>query len=250
MRVVVPLPLCNSAPVPLITWLIDRPVSVRLNTKLPLSVMGPATAPVVPPAPRLSVLPLLIVVAPVKPEFAFDTAVVPVPAMARPAEPEMAPEYVTPPELELLSVAPLDPTVTASERVKPDVPVVAKVPPLIVSPPAPVPSGAALDTATVLPLPIVVAPVKLLPLAPDSVVVPVPVKLSAVDPVTTPERVTPPLSVLLTVPPPVPKVIALLRLIEELPVVASVPPARVSPPLDMFEAEEIDNAAPEFTVVV
>ena len=149
----------------------------------------------------------------------------------------------------MLSVAPPVPTVTASAMAKPDDPVVAKLPPLIVIPPAPLPSGAALLTETVLPLPIVVAPVKLEPLAPVNVVVPVPVKFSAAEPVIAPDNVKPPLSLLLKVPPPVPNAIAFDSAIAVEPVVASVPFARLSPPVDILAADEIDKVPVPFTVV-
>ena len=242
------LPPRATEPAPLIE-VTDAPEVVLEILNAPASVIP--EEPARDPLPlNARVLPLPIEVAPVKvPPLAPVSVVVPAPVKFNAVEPVTAPDKVNPPVLVLLNVPPPVPRVIASPSVKPVLPVVANVPPASVSPPAPVPSGAALETATVLPLPIDVAPVKVLPLAPVSVVVPVPEKLSAVDPEIAPERVKPPVSELLNVPPPVPSVMAFAKLMAVLPVVAKVPLARESVPVDIFAADAIDSVPVPFTVV-
>ena len=63
VRLVVPAPTWFTTPVPEITLAIVTALE-RLNCRTALSVMLPATLPVVPPAPMLSV-PAVIVVPPV-----------------------------------------------------------------------------------------------------------------------------------------------------------------------------------------
>ena len=228
---------------------IDAPAVVAAILNAPESAT-PLEAAIEPVPLSANVLPVAMEVAPVNvPPLAPLRVVVPDPVKFNPVEPVTAPDKVKPPVLLLLKVPPPVPRVIASERVKAVVPVAAKVPPATVRPPAPVPNGAALLTATVLPVPIVVAPVKLLPLAPVNVVMPLPEKLSAVDPVMAPDNVSPPVSLLLNVPPPVPNAIAFDSAIAVEPVVASVPFARLSPPVDILAADEIDKVPVPFTVV-
>ena len=79
---------------------------------------------------------------------------------------------------------------------------------------------------------------------------PLPVKVTPVVPLIAPDRVRPALSLLAKLPPPVPSVTAFDSAIAVEPVVARVPFASVSAPMDILPAAEIDKVPPPLTVVV